>query len=99
MWVERIRDTGTCYWCRLYGAKLNRTVVDTQMHDIIASSDAWTITDEAIDEDDGAMDGQRPTVSARQVKALIEQVTGASYYHSTPIIIVDASPLTSHPQS
>jgi hypothetical protein len=50
------------------------------MHDIIASSDAWTITDEAIDEDDGAMDGQRPTVSARQVKALIEQVTGASLF-------------------
>lgn len=60
------------------------------MHDIIASSDAWTITDDAIDEDDGAMDGQRPTVSARQVKALIEQVTGASYYSSDLFMIVKA---------
>ncbi|WVR05282.1 hypothetical protein IAU60_002294 [Kwoniella sp. DSM 27419] len=46
-----------------------------QLNEIISSSDAWTITDEAQEDDAGQSTGLRPTVSARQVKALIEQIT------------------------
>ena len=46
---------------------------DEQYHDIIGSPDAWVI----VDDDDG-MDSQdyKPTISARRLKALFEQITG-----------------------
>jgi len=54
-----------------------KSVAEGQLHEIISSSDAWTISDEASDADGGlAEDDLKPTTSARQVKALIEQVTG-----------------------
>lgn len=56
-------------------------VAETQYHEMISSSDAWQITDDAGDTSD--MDskvvvdlGTRTTTSARRFKALIERVTG-----------------------
>lgn len=43
-------------------------VAESQLQTIIASSEAWTILDE----------GERPTISSRQIKSLIEQITGRS---------------------
>lgn len=50
-------------------------VVDSQLHSIISSPEAWNISDEAMEEDETAA-GRKPTTSSRQIKALIEQVTG-----------------------
>lgn len=57
-----------------------------QYLDIISASDAWLIADE--DDDAGhdplvAERELRPTNSARRVKALVEQVTGASMSRSS----------------
>ena len=53
------------------------SVAEQQLHEIIASSEAWAISDEAPDIDGRlAEDDLKPTTSARQIKALIEQVTG-----------------------
>jgi hypothetical protein len=45
--------------------------------EIISAKDAWSITDDAAGQDDvtNLGDDVRPTVSARQMKALVEQVT------------------------
>ncbi|WVW83112.1 hypothetical protein I302_105130 [Kwoniella bestiolae CBS 10118] len=48
---------------------------DTQLNEIISSPEAWTISDESNEEDEGQSSGIKPTVSARQVKALVEQIT------------------------
>ncbi|WVQ70105.1 uncharacterized protein L199_008330 [Kwoniella botswanensis] len=48
---------------------------DTQLNEIISSTEAWTISDEVNEEGEGESSGVKPTVSARQVKALIEQIT------------------------
>ncbi|WWD01416.1 hypothetical protein V866_008360 [Kwoniella sp. B9012] len=48
---------------------------DTQLNEIISSTEAWTISDEVNEEDEGESSGVKPTVSARQVKALVEQIT------------------------
>ena len=53
------------------------SVAENQMHEIISSSDAWTICEDLTDEEITSS-GLKPTVSARQVKALIEQLTGQS---------------------
>ncbi|WVQ81558.1 hypothetical protein IAT38_003682 [Cryptococcus sp. DSM 104549] len=47
---------------------------DKQLNDIISSSDAWTISDE-LPEGEEEQAGLRPTISGRQVKALIEQIS------------------------
>lgn len=47
------------------------------MNEIISSSDAWVISEDLTDEEINSS-GLRPTISARQVKALIEQLTGQS---------------------
>jgi hypothetical protein len=61
--------------CYLY-----RTLIvdaEKQLHDIISASDAWTIMqDTPEDEESLSRIGLRPTISSRQVKALIEQITG-----------------------
>ncbi|KAI9511767.1 TIP-1 family-domain-containing protein [Russula earlei] len=46
-------------------------------NEILGAKDAWTITDDAAESDDYANPDNdiRPTVSARQLKALVEQVT------------------------
>ncbi|WWC90049.1 uncharacterized protein L201_004981 [Kwoniella dendrophila CBS 6074] len=48
---------------------------DGQLNEIISSSEAWTISDEVNEEDDNQISGLKSTVSARQVKALVEQIT------------------------
>lgn len=50
-------------------------VVENQYNDIISSPDAWQIADDG-SEDVDADKEMRPTISARRVKALIEQITG-----------------------
>ncbi|WWD15898.1 hypothetical protein CI109_100322 [Kwoniella shandongensis] len=47
---------------------------DSQFNEIISSSDAWTISDEVPEGEEGQASGLRPTISARRVKALIEQI-------------------------
>ena len=55
-------------------------VANNQLNEIISSADAWDITEEISSDDDDAgtaVAGMKPTVSSRQIKALIEQITGA----------------------
>lgn len=62
----------------MYVAELNSVAMDQYM-DIISASDAWLIADENdAEEDEGhvAISDIKPTVSARRVRALVEQVTG-----------------------
>lgn len=64
----------------IHGVRLARLipaeiVAEGQMNDIISSVDAWTISEDMPDEEVSSS-GLKPTVSARQVKALIEQLTG-----------------------
>jgi len=49
----------------------------SRYYEILGAKDAWTITDDAADPDDYSSPNNdiRPTVSARQLKALVEQVT------------------------
>ncbi|KAI0257312.1 TIP-1 family-domain-containing protein [Lactifluus subvellereus] len=46
-------------------------------YEILGAKDAWTITDDAAESEDTARSNNdiRPTVSARQLKSLVEQVT------------------------
>ncbi|OCF36565.1 hypothetical protein I316_01816 [Kwoniella heveanensis BCC8398] len=50
---------------------------NNQLNEIISSPEAWAISDESQENEDGdnQSSGVKPTISARQVKALIEQVT------------------------
>ncbi|EIW69690.1 hypothetical protein M231_06298 [Tremella mesenterica] len=50
-----------------------RTFAEGQLNEIISSPDAWTIEDPP-SEDERGLQPLRPTQSARQVKALIEQI-------------------------
>ncbi|KAI0067928.1 hypothetical protein BV25DRAFT_1867678 [Artomyces pyxidatus] len=54
-----------------------KTFALDQYHEIISAQDAWTIVDDESDLDDSRPTDRdtRPTVSARQLKALVEQVT------------------------
>lgn len=52
-----------------------RKFAEDQYHNIISASDAWLISDDDADEDGPIERSLRPTISARRVKALIEQVT------------------------
>jgi len=49
----------------------------SRYYEILGIKDAWTISDDAADSDDCSSSNNdiRPTVSARQLKALVEQVT------------------------
>ncbi|KAK8869829.1 hypothetical protein IAR55_000397 [Kwoniella newhampshirensis] len=47
---------------------------DNQLNEIISSSEAWSISDEVLEGEEGQASGLRPTTSARQVKALVEQI-------------------------
>ena len=52
-------------------------VADSQLNDAISSSDSWKISEEVSEDENGAVAaGLKPTTSARQIKALIEQITG-----------------------
>lgn len=53
-------------------------VADSVYHDIIGSGDAWQLVDDGADKNSPEIAdfGLRPTISARRVKALIEQITG-----------------------
>jgi hypothetical protein len=48
------------------------------MNEIISSADAWTISED-LTEEEMAVNGSKPTISSRQIKALIEQVTGKQF--------------------
>ncbi|WWC69475.1 uncharacterized protein I206_103416 [Kwoniella pini CBS 10737] len=48
---------------------------DGQLNEIISSPEAWTISDEISEEEEGQSLGLKATTSARQVKALVEQIT------------------------
>ena len=53
-----------------------------QYLEIISASDAWLIADEEVEDESISRPAdreQRPTNSARRVKALVEQVTGRSF--------------------
>lgn len=64
--------------CLTYvAAVLISSVAETQLHEIISADDAWTVTDESPDDESGEKaDALKPTTSARQVRTLIEQITG-----------------------
>ena len=55
-------------------------VVEEQYEEIVASPDAWLIvTDTESDEAESHPSDLKSTNSARRIKALVEQVTGALY--------------------
>jgi RAD50-interacting protein 1 len=69
-------------------------------YEILGAKDAWSITDDATESDDAASrnDDVRPTVSARQLKALVEQVTDRysplpNFTHRTRFLIDVQIPL------
>ena len=63
-------------------------VADDQLNEIISSSEAWTISDEVPESEEGPSGaGPKSTVSSRQVKALFEQILGSSCF-STPLSIL-----------
>ena len=46
--------------------------------EIISAQDAWLIADDTTEDEESPIDRElRPTNSARRVKALVEQATGA----------------------
>jgi len=51
-------------------------VAMSRYYEILGAKDAWSMTDDATESDDAASHNNdvRPTVSARQLKALVEQV-------------------------
>lgn len=73
------------------GRRADVVVAENQMNEIISSSEAWTISEDLTDEEI-ASSGLRPTVSARQVKALIEQLTG-QFLESLPGLNPTDTPL------
>lgn len=53
-------------------------VADDQLNEIISSSEAWTISDEIPENEEGPSEaGLKSTISSRQVKALFEQILGS----------------------
>lgn len=52
-------------------------VVDSQYNELMGADDAWLVSEE-VDTDNPSRD-LRPTVSARRVKSLVEQVTGMCF--------------------
>ena len=54
---------------------LIKTVGENQINEIISSADAWNISEDLEEE---SLGGLKATVSSRQIKALIEQITGMS---------------------
>lgn len=72
----------------------------SRYHEILGAKDAWSITDDATESDDAASPNNdvRPTVSARQLKALVEQVTDRysplpNFTHRTRFLIDVQIPL------
>ena len=65
-------------------------VGENQINEIISSSDAWNISEDSSEEE--MLGGLKATVSSRQIKALIEQITGMSllpsHHHFTRISTV-----------
>lgn len=59
----------------LIGMMLMKTVGENQINEIISSADAWNISEDLEEE---SLGGLKATVSSRQIKALIEQITGMS---------------------
>ena len=60
-----------------------REVAMDQYYDIISASDAWLIADDDSEEEGASRStdrGLRPTNSARRIKSLVEQVTGAGFH-------------------
>lgn len=75
-------------------------VAMSRYDEIISAKDAWSITDDAAEVDDARNlnDDVRPTVSARQLKALVEQVTDRysplpNFTHRTRFLIDVQLPL------
>lgn len=54
-------------------------VADGVLNDIVSSADAWQLVDDGdtVGSETGGFE-MRPTISARRVKTLIEQITGAA---------------------
>ena len=72
----------------------------SRYYEILGAKDAWSITDDATESDDAASHNNdvRPTVSARQLKALVEQVTDRysplpNFTHRTRFLIDAQIPL------
>lgn len=72
----------------------------SRYHEILGAKGAWSITDDAAELDDAASPNNdvRPTVSARQLKALVEQVTDrysplTNFTHRTRFLIDVQLPL------
>ena len=72
----------------------------SRYYEILGAKDAWLITDDATESDDAASHNNdvRPTVSARQLKALVEQVTDRysplpKFTHRTRFLIDAQIPL------
>lgn len=82
--AEQVLSTSDWYERWLSG---ERKFADDQYNEIISSGDTWTIsdTDTMLEEDDDTPKSElRPTLGARQVQALLEQVTDR--YTSLPSI-------------
>ncbi|KAF8506878.1 TIP-1 family-domain-containing protein, partial [Russula emetica] len=72
----------------------------SRYYEILGAKDAWSMTDDATESDDAASHNNdvRPTVSARQLKALVEQVTDRysplpNFTHRTRFLIDAQIPL------
>jgi hypothetical protein len=72
----------------------------SRYYEFLGAKDAWSITDDATESDDaaGPNNDTRPTVSARQLKALVEQVTDRysplpNFTHRTRFLIDVQIPL------
>jgi hypothetical protein len=102
-WVEGEK---TCeYWCliiRVPSISHAHTylVAMSRYYEILGAKDAWSITDDVTESDDAAhpINDVRPTVSARQLKALVEQVTDRysplpNFTHRTRFLIDVQIPL------
>ncbi len=102
-WVEG--EKACKYWCfiiRVASISHAHTylVAMNRYYDVLGAKDAWSITDDATESDDAASrnDDVRPTVSARQLKALVEQVTDRysplpNFTHRTRFLIDVQIPL------
>lgn len=70
------------------------SVAEEQLQEIISSPDAWSISEESGDPEEGIQeDDLKPTTSARQVRALIDQVTGKSSIMLNSTSLTDRSVL------
>lgn len=95
-WKERKNVCSITFYLVETGL-IHDAVADDQYHEIISASDAWVISD-----DDGhdytqnlrSQDADlKATTSARRVKALVEQVTGASLLDRSNDIFSDPHPI------